>query len=264
MMEEKKDIQLQKEFGEYFDAVEAPKINLDGAKAELERTRERRKRGKRIATLLSACATVALVLALTFTILPMMFRAEAGKDSDKNMSEAPPQSDNSSPAPDLPDPDIGGENNAPQDPSDSAEGKETVYSLSAAEAEEKSYAQLKGTFGSRMSVFDKVEEEETIECRYRLYVYGGVAVMIGADITAAGDAAFTATVYVDLSGGRYSAKELAEYRELPQGEDCAFSTGQTEGEYRSRVYWKNNGEKFADVRSFSEQGLQEFFGYFFQ
>ncbi len=259
MMEEKKDQQLQNAFEEYFDGNEAPKIDLGRAKAELEGARKRRQRGKRISAVLSACAAFALVLALTFTVLPM-FLARSGDKSDADMSQAPSAPGDSSglaPAPD----DNGDHSNVPQSPSE--DSRNPVYSLFAVTEEEKSYKELRGTFSAYMKDFEAIEAEGFAVCRYSLYTYDGVAVMIGAEITNRGDEApFTATVYADLSGGRYQAKELAKYSSLPQENGYAISTEHKGIEYLSLIRWQKNGEKFAEVSSPSEAGAQAFLNYF--
>ncbi|MDE7296841.1 MAG: hypothetical protein K2N84_06195 [Clostridia bacterium] len=255
MMEEKKDEQLQKAFEGYFDGNEAPKIDLGRAKAELEGARRRRQRGRRISAVLSACAAFALVLALTFTVLPM-FLARSGGD----MSQAPASPDDPTglaPAPG----DNGDVSNAPQSPSE--DSRNPVYSLFAVTAEEKSYKELRGTFSSYMNDFAAIEADGFTVCRYSLYTYDGVAVMIGAEITNRSDEApFTAIVYTDLSGGRYKAKELAKYSELPQESGYGISTEHKGIEYLSLIHWRKNGEKYAEVSSPSEAGAQVFMNYF--
>ena len=265
-MEEKKDEQLQKAFEEYFDGNEAPNVDLARAKAELDGARRRRQRGKRISAVLSACAAVVLVLALTFTVLPGIFSAREGDKNDADLSQAPNSPDNSAnfvPAPSDPDDSdhSGTAPDVPQSPSESS--RDPVYSLSAIKIEEMSYAQLRGTFSTYMKEFDAIEADGVAVCQYSLYVYDGVAVMIGAEIINRSDETpFTATVYADLSGGKYKAQELAKYNDLPQENGYAIATEDKGVEYLSLIRWEKNGTKFAEVSSPCEQGAQAFLNYF--
>lgn len=260
MMEEKKDEQLQKAFEGYFDGKDAPKVDLERAKVELEGARRRRQRGKRISAVLSACAAFALVLALTFTVLPMFLaRSGAGDKNDGDLSQAPSSPNDSpglAPAPD----DNGDHSDSPQSPSDS---RNPVYSLYAVTEKEMSYAELSKEFGSYMKDFEAIEADGLTVCRYSMYTYDGVLVMIGAEIRSRSDEApFTATVYADVTGGRYEVKELAKYDDLPQENGYAISTEYKGVEYLSLIRWGKSGEKYAEVSSPSEAGARVFMSYF--
>lgn len=256
MMNENKDEQLKSAFEGYFDGGELPEVDLARAKAELGNRRARRKRGKRISAVLSACAAFALVLAFCFTVLPALMPAGAGND----MAQSPA---------DPADPDYGA--STPQDPSDLpnpddpdhiTEAENSSYSLSDAYVRTVSYTELRESFGQYALDFARAEADDAAECRYSVYTYKGKKVLLRAEITATGDVPFTATVYADLSNGKYSAEELAPYKRLPQEEGYRAQTQNDGGVYLSKVFWKKNGDMFADVQSSSELGLQTLLAYF--
>lgn len=255
MMNENKDEQLKSAFEGYFDGGELPEVDLARAKAELGNRRARRKRGKRISAVLSACAAFALVLAFCFTVLPALMPAGAGND----MAQSPASPD---------DPNYGA--NVPQNPSDlpnpdgdiTDEAGNSSYSLSDAYVRTVSYAELRESFGQYALDFARAETDDAAECRYSVYTYKGNKVLLRAEITATGDVPFTATVYADLSNGKYSAEELAPYKRLPQEEGYRAQTQNDGGVYLSKAFWKKNGDMFADVRSSSELGLQTLLAYF--
>lgn len=251
MMNENKDEQLKSAFEGYFDGGELPEVDLARAKAELGNRRARRKRGKRISAVLSACAAFALVLAFCFTVLPALMPAGAGND----MAQSPA---------DPADPNYGAEElPSPGDSDSPAQAGNSSYSLSNdAYVRTVSYTELRESFGQYALDFARAEADDAAECRYSVYTYKGNKVLLRAEITATGNVPFTATVYADLSNGKYSAEELAPYKRLPQEEGYRAQTENAGGVYLSKAFWKKNGDMFADVQSSSELGLQTLLAYF--
>lgn len=248
MMNGNKDRQLQSAFDGYFDGCEMPNADLERAKAELVSRRARRKRGRRITAVLSACAAFALVLTLCFTVLPALMPAGAGNDMAQSPAEP---NDPDYGAGDLPNPDDGSAD----------EGESASYSLSDAYVRTVSYAELTELFGECALDFARAEADGTAECRYAIYTYKGNTVLVRAEITSA-DVPFTATVYADLSEGRYTAEELAPYKLLPQEEGYRARTQNEGGVLQSEAYWGKSRDMFADVQSSSELGLQTLLAYF--
>lgn len=247
MMDENKDKQLQSAFEGYFDGGEEPNVDLGRAKSELQKTRSRRKRGRMISAVLSACAAFALVLAVTFVLLPAFTPAGSGND----WAQSPPPLD-------VP----GSDSSASPNPDADGDHSDISYSLADAEVRTMSYAELAEAFGEYALDFARLEADGTADCGYGVYTYKGRAVLLYAEITAEGDVPFTATVYADLSNGRYSSVELAPYRDLPLEEGYRVQTQIEGGVYLSKVYWEKNGETFADLQSSSELGVQTLLAYF--
>lgn len=238
MMEQKRDEQLQTELGEYLDGVEKPNVDLGQAKAELQNARVRRKRRTIRSAVLSACSVAACALIVAVAVLPTVFRsgknaADSGNDNygDNNMGSSP------------------------QEPAFPSE--ERVYSLAELSEREADFEEISERFGPFDS--DAAVSDETLSYRFSVCTLEGEEILLRTELTAE---AFTATVYTDLSDGRYTAEELQPFRSLPKENGYRILTEKVGGEYRSSVYWVSRAETFAVVLSPSEEGIEVFLNYF--
>ncbi len=139
----------------------------------------------------------------------------------------------------------------------------TRYELADATPRTLSFSDFKETYGqtehftalSRFSLADNASAE------YTVYTVDGKEVMLGADLSlVSGLQSFKATVYIDLSGGKYLAEEMDRYQDLPREADrYRYQTEYLNGEYVSHaVIEEKEGNVYAEVSSRSAEALSYF------
>ena len=202
MSEMEKDEKIERAFERYTGGGDLPQVDLSAAKAALTeaRTEERRRAEKRrkVWTLaVSAAACLLFAVALAFLLLPF-----GAPDL-----EAPSGSDH---------PPAGESPSAPEH-----------FSLLSATAESAGYSELESRCGSAQNA----------SAQYTVYRAGGEDVLLSAELGYwNGMTKLKATVYVDLSAGKYLAEELEDYADLPMSRDgYRYEAEYIGGEYVSRA-----------------------------
>ncbi len=204
MKDMKKDEKIEACFREYFQGNGAPACDLTQAKrASEEEAHARKKRtGQRI-KLASALACFALAASLCIVFLPSVFGgAESG-----NEGAAPPPAD------------IG--------------GQKTVYSLSETTSRASDYWEMKESYALQTEMLFPFEWADNASCAFTLYEYKGTSVLVRADLRYGGMRKFDASVYIDLTGGRFETEEFGELRAYEYGQ---IKTEYLNGEYVSSAY----------------------------
>lgn len=179
MKDMKKDEKIEACFREYFQGNGAPACDLTQAKrASEEEAHARKKRTGQRLKLASALACFALAASLCIVFLPSVF---GGAGSD-NEGAAPP-------------------------PADVGEQK-TVYSLSETTSRASDYWEMKESYALQTEMFFPFEWADNASCAFTLYEYKGTSVLVRADLRYGGMRKFDASVYIDLTGGRFETEEF--------------------------------------------------------
>ncbi len=217
MKDMKKDGFIEEKIDSYVEGT-SPDVDLSAAKRALSEEHARRRsagRKKWIAPV-SACACLLLVAAVLIGVLPSFI---AGGDKNNGMAGIPGEPP-------------GGQSGNDGDPSGGSEPCE-FYELSGAEQRTASIGELLETYGGKTGKLTALGLSSNVRAGYTLYFYGDSAVLLEADLLYSQlGRRVSATVYADLSGGKYRAAELGEYETLPsEYETYTFKKTFLNGEY---------------------------------
>ena len=238
-MKMKKDERLQSAFEEYFEGNGAPECDLGAAKRALYEARlKKKRRTKTIVSVLSACASVALIVTLCFVFSPSFRIGDWGTNADPVSP-----GDNSAMSPDL--------------------SKAQPYSLASAETRSASYSDFTEQEKELLKDFVSFSFAQNASCSYTVYTYREADVLVRADISyTSGNTRLWAEVYTDLTDGEYFAEEFVSYKSLPSAGSYRCETEYLNGEYVSRILWTEGATRVADVTSPTERGAAALMEYF--
>lgn len=230
MKDMKRDEFLEEKLNSYVEGSAEPNVDLSAAKRALTEQQAGRRSAKRRMwiALASACASLILVAVVLFNILPV-FRA--GSDKDQGSADAP-QGGNYGPAEDLPDE---GDSEADPPPGSSGSSGTEVVRFTLAETKQRAagVGELSETYGTKLKKLTDFGFSSGVATEYTLYYVEEEAVLLGTELVySQAGKRVSATVYTDLSGGKYRAEELGEYDALPQ-KSATYTFKQTflNGEY---------------------------------
>ena len=137
----------------------------------------------------------------------------------------------------------------------------TRYSIAQAQAETASYTELTQTYGSRMRMFSKFFLSDNSSADYTLYSVKGETVLLGVEISYIYEfVKIDANVYIDLSGGKYKAKELGVYEGLKaNGGSYRYEGEYLNGEYVYRAFYETEDwNYYIDTTSPNSNGFNYF------
>ena len=218
-MKVERDEFLEEKMRSYIEGTEQPNVDLSAAEQALMEVRRRRsaKRRARIA-LASACASFLLIAAVV-----MGFLFIGG--GDMNTGEAPnfdPDYDQSGGSASDPDPEKppSSAGDLPSGaPSQGIEGdvKPISFALETAEHRAAGASELAKEYGSKLKKLTDLGFSSNYAAEFTLYYAEGEVALLGTELLYTQDGSrVSATVYTDLSGGKYRAAELEKYDSLSQ------------------------------------------------
>lgn len=212
-----KDATLDQTFKTYIDGVSLPEVDLTAAKAEVKKHSQRRRGGKIAAAVLTAVASVVLIVAVAMQMTPW---------------------------------DMGG-NGAAQSPAAPAS-----YSLSETVEAETSYTALSASYRHALTPYEKFALASNADAQFTSYTLGGDIVLVRIDLAYVGEVQLRGTVYLDLTGGAKQAEELAAFRELADSRyGYRYETVCDNAEYYSKAYLERYVPTYVDLASNSADGL---------
>ena len=178
MKDMKKDEKIERAFREYFDGNEAPVCDLTQAKRAL-RT-EHRRRGGRIAAIVSAAACSLLVAAVAVGLLLPRFLLDVPSEDAPSAGDVP-----------------------------------QTYSLASAQAQPATYAALEDAYGQFLSGFSRFDAARNASARYTLYEQNGEDVLLSVHVEyVRGLTRWRADVSFDLTEGAMLPEEFIPFEEL--------------------------------------------------
>ncbi len=229
MKDMKRDEFLEEKLNSYVEGSAEPNVDLSAAKRALTEQQAGRRSAKRRMwiALASACASLILVAVVLFNILPV-FRAET--DGDSGSSEAPESGDHDAAGA----PSEGDSEADPPPGSSGSSGTEVVrFTLAETKQRAAGVGELSETYGTKLKKLTDFGFSSGVAAEYTLYYVEEEAVLLGTELVYSQEGKrVSATVYTDLSGGKYRAEELGEYDALPQ-KSATYTFKQTflNGEY---------------------------------
>ena len=188
---------IEKYFDRYFAGAELPPCDLSKAKREIS-ARKRGRARKSIAAIASSVAVACIGIIIGLGLLAQSLFGSLFE----NMLPERPQS----------------------------------YLIADTTATAVSYFDARDKYDI-MDRFTPFTFSENADAEYTLYSTADTDVLLRADLKYTdGFTSFRATVWCDLTEGKYSSKDFKEYRALiPAGENYGYSTEYINGEYVSRA-----------------------------
>lgn len=238
MKDMKKDEWIEEKIDSYVEGT-SPNVDLSAAKRALseEHARRRSARRKKWIAFASACASLLLVAIVLVGILPSF---EAGRDGNNGSAEAPGQSPEGSP-------------------------QRIAYQLSQAEQKAAGVGELIEGYGESLKKLTDLGLSADVGADYTLYYYDNRAVLLETDVLYSRlGSRVSATVYTDLSGGKYRAAELEKYDALSSKTSAyTYEIMFLNGEYVSLGAFSYLGNGYCvEVQSSYEYAFSEFMKYF--
>ena len=251
MKDMKKDEFLEEKLNSYAEGTETPNVDLSAAKRALfeEQLRRRSARRRMWIALASSCASLVLIAIVLVGILPSFGGSDLAPDHG---AEAPGDSQGG-------DDPQGGETADPQGPTEAI-----TFSLSAAETRAAGVNELSEAYGQSLEKLTRLGLSSNINAEYTLYCVDGEAVLLGTELLYSQHGRrVAATVYTDLSGGKYRAEELAEYDDLPsKNATYTFKKTFINGEYACLGNFTAQGTEYCvSVESSYEYAFSSFMEY---
>lgn len=220
MKDMKRDEFLEEKISSYIEGTQQPEVDLSAAERALSEVRSRRKSARRNGWIAfaSACASFMLIAAVIVGFLFIGGR-------DMNTGEAPgfdPDfNQGGSAAPGHP---SGGGPSAGSSPSegDGSSGSEDesvhpiAFAMETAEQRAAGASELAKEYGGKLKKLTDLGFSSNYAAEFTLYYADGKAVLLGTELLYTQNGSrVSATVYTDLSDGKYRAEELEKYDSLP-------------------------------------------------
>ena len=132
-----------------------------------------------------------------------------------------------------------------------------IYSIADAEPSVVAYTDISEAYEAA-EMFAPFSLASNADAQYTVYTAKGREALLRADLDyIGGNVRFTATVWLDLTGGKLTAKELSEYKSLAEkGSGYRYETEYVNGEYVSKAYCLIDESRcFIDVSSHSSSAV---------
>ncbi len=245
MKDMKKDESIEEKVCSYFEGTEEPHVDLSAAKRALfeEQAKKKRARRRLWIALSSACACILLVAIVAIGVLP-------------SFSSVPDQNGGTASGEDH-----AGESSEGSAPPSSPERE--VFELAAATSRAAGVNELQKEY-SGLGKLTALGLSSDVGATYTLYYVGEDAALLQTELVYLQEGRrVSATVYTDLSGGKYRAAELSEYEELPsKTATYTFKETYLNGEYVCfGSFYSQNTAYCVSVQSSNEDAFSALMDY---
>ncbi len=250
MKDMKKDAWIEEKISSYTEGTKDVEIDLSAAKhavSEEQTRRESARRRMRIG-LASACACVLLAAFVTAFLLPG--RADlgpAGEASPPGGSQGPAASDPS------------------QGDGEGSSAPSVRYELATAKRGTAGLNELAATYGDRLRKLTDLGLSASVNAAYTVYYVEDEAVLLKTELLYLQTGTrVIATVYTDLSDGKYRAEELEKYGLLSLKNGAYMYERETlvNGEYVCYGTFTAAGDEYCvELQSSSESAFWELMDY---
>lgn len=135
------------------------------------------------------------------------------------------------------------------------------YSVADADAQTLTYSELRENYGGYLDALNRFALADNTSADYTLYSINGRGVLLGADVKLlSGFYKLHATVWVDLSDGKYVADEFSDYSKLKgKRGQYHYEVEYVNGEYVCRAYAEQNETRyFVDLTTQDDRVFYDF------
>ncbi len=247
MKDMKKDEFIEEKIVSYVEGAEDVNVDLSAAHRALaeEKAKRRSARRRMWFGLASACACLLLIVAVLIGVIPALRMQNSAGDMDSGESSPP--------------------SGTPQRPPQSGESDDgaSAFSLLTAEKRAAGVSELSETYRGALKKLTDLGLSSNVSAEYTLYYAEGQAVLLETSVLYTQNGSrVSATVYTDLSDGKYRAEELAEYASLPgHGDGYTYGESYLNGEHVSMGNFSDGAEYCVRMQSSYRYAFSSFMAY---